>query len=376
MKKNEVMADGEYREYYDDNSLKSIVQIEGGKKNGSYVEYFQNSNSIKVEANFKDGLLDGEKREFGLNGKLIQKQNYKNGNLHGEQVSYGYLDNTFSLYDNGQIKQEKVIHTLGGISEVWTNMIYKDGKEWSGFRKESVSSAHGDMEKKKEYSVKEGKLDGPFYEYHYNCYNADIHTEVTANYSSGELTGSYKEFDKGDIKEGSYKNKQFSGTETIHLKGRRKSVSDYKDGELVCTTLSEANKFTGKNEVISEIRPNGACIEYDDGIPVKLYEQKDGKKNGKYEELDKYEGWVKTSASYLDDKLNGFYRELRSDGTIAKQLYYKDGEDITKRYETIKGAAALNVDESTGKERKVNPKQTKLSKAVLAMKLRLVRDRK
>lgn len=376
MVKETVAANGEYREYYDDNSLKSIVQIDDGKKNGSYVEYFQNSSSVKVEANYKDGLLDGEKKEFDFNGKLAKKQNYKNGKLHGEQISYGYLDNTFSYYDNGQIKQEKVIHTLGGKSEVWTDMLYQDGKEWSGFRKESVSCAHGDLEKKKEYCMKEGKLDGPFYQYHYNSYNADIHREVTANYSDGELMGSYREFDNGNIKEGSYENKQFSGTETINLEGRRKSVSDYKNGELVCTTLSGVNKFTGKNEVISEIRPYGECIEYEDGKPVKRYEQKEGKKNGKYEELDKYEGWVKVSASYQDDKLNGFYRELRSDGTSAKQLYYKDGEDITKRYEKIKGAAALNVDESTGKDRKVNPKQTKLSKAVLAMKLRFNRNSK
>lgn len=375
MEKEEVLTDGEHREYYDDNSLKCVYQVKNGKKNGSYVEYFTNSKEIKTEANYKDGVLEGETKEYS-GGRLVKKQNYHNGRLHGEQMSLGYYSETITQYDNGEIKREKVSYNIDGKTELRTDMVYRDGKEWSGFRKVFESAAHGDIEKRKEYRMENGKLDGPYYEYRCNFYNDNTNREITANYSAGVLQGPYEENKDGVVKKGVYENGQFSGTETRGLQRDKVSVGNYENGELVCTTLSQPSEYDRKPQLVSEIRPNGKCIEYEYGKPVKRYEQKNGKKNGKYEELDRSEGWVRVSASYQDGELNGFYRELRSDGTVAKQLYYKNGEDITERYTKIKGAAASNVDESTGKDRKVHPKQSKLSKAVLGLRLRMNKNTK
>jgi antitoxin component YwqK of YwqJK toxin-antitoxin module len=49
----------EKREYYDDRSLKAVYTLEGKKKHGKYTEYFENSDTIKIAANYDHGVLDG-----------------------------------------------------------------------------------------------------------------------------------------------------------------------------------------------------------------------------------------------------------------------------------------------------------------------------
>lgn len=45
---------------------------------------------------------------------------------------------------------------------------------------------------------------------------------------------------------------------------------------------------------------------------------------------------IKSEAQYLDDKLNGFYKEYSEDGTLTKNEKYKNGEPVVEKQNTAK----------------------------------------
>ena len=215
MEKEEILADGEHREYYNDNSLKCVYQVKNGKKTGPYVEYCTNSSNIKIEANYKDGVLDGEKKEYNIYGKLTEKQNYKNGLLHGEQMSFGYYSETSTLYDNGEIKREKVSYNIDGKTELRTDMQYRDGEEWSGFRKISESYAHGDVENKKEEikdkPVAENKIE--------NRTENKMENRHTYNQNRNTYSNNNKEYRQNNYRNNNNQNNNFENRNTRGITG-------------------------------------------------------------------------------------------------------------------------------------------------------------
>lgn len=73
---------GDYREYYNNGTLKLEMQIRDGVPEGPYIVYFENRKPREV-CSYKDGKLHGLWRSYDISGQLISEAEYKNGQKHG-----------------------------------------------------------------------------------------------------------------------------------------------------------------------------------------------------------------------------------------------------------------------------------------------------
>jgi antitoxin component YwqK of YwqJK toxin-antitoxin module len=106
----ERKENGTFREYYDDEQLKSEVSYKAGKREGPFVEYHDNGRwvvkampsdpvmgtppdmervlegqSKKREGTYKNDLLEGEVREYDEKGRQIQVTRYIAGVVAGNK---------------------------------------------------------------------------------------------------------------------------------------------------------------------------------------------------------------------------------------------------------------------------------------------------
>ncbi len=73
------------------------------KKDGSYEEYYEDSNNIKTKYSMNNGSINGLMEEFYVDGSLKATRNYCNGQPHGETRTWyknGVLQ-TFQQFKNG-----------------------------------------------------------------------------------------------------------------------------------------------------------------------------------------------------------------------------------------------------------------------------------
>ncbi|MCE1154686.1 MAG: toxin-antitoxin system YwqK family antitoxin, partial [Bacteroidales bacterium] len=69
---------GEYREYFDDGSLKVEMNIKDGKPEGAYIVYFSNGKPNEVRA-YRNGEFHGTWRTYNEAGLLIADNGKKSG---------------------------------------------------------------------------------------------------------------------------------------------------------------------------------------------------------------------------------------------------------------------------------------------------------
>ena len=90
---------GEFMVYYDSGLPKSIYHYKDGKKDGSFIEYYNKGEKVLVPR-VKDDPYEPDEMEEVLQGQQISHQgNYKNGVLIGEEIFYD---------ENGRITDKKV----------------------------------------------------------------------------------------------------------------------------------------------------------------------------------------------------------------------------------------------------------------------------
>lgn len=102
----ERKENGVFKEYYDDGQLMSEVKYKAGKQEGPFVEYYDNGTwvlrpmqadpimgtpqdmervlqgqSKKREGTYRDGVLEGEVKEYDPKGKMIRTLRYNAGSL-------------------------------------------------------------------------------------------------------------------------------------------------------------------------------------------------------------------------------------------------------------------------------------------------------
>ena len=81
-KKQTILYTGDYREYYDNGTLKLEMQIGNGVPQGTCVVYFENRKPHEIRS-YRDGKLHGLWRTYDISGQLISEAEYKNGEKHG-----------------------------------------------------------------------------------------------------------------------------------------------------------------------------------------------------------------------------------------------------------------------------------------------------
>lgn len=112
---------GDYREYYDNNTLKLEMQIRNGQPEGTYIVYFENRKPKEIRS-YKEGKLHGLWRSYDISGQLLSEAEYRNGAKHGTwriwdelgnlRYEMNYLDGnktgTWRMWnDEGELVDEK-----------------------------------------------------------------------------------------------------------------------------------------------------------------------------------------------------------------------------------------------------------------------------
>lgn len=83
---------GDYREYYDNNTLKLEMQIRNGQPEGTYIVYFENRKPKEIRS-YREGKLHGLWRSYDLSGQLLSEAEYRNGAKHGTWRIWDELGN-------------------------------------------------------------------------------------------------------------------------------------------------------------------------------------------------------------------------------------------------------------------------------------------
>ena len=107
--KKDGLFNGEKREYYEEGEIKAITPFKNSLAEGTYISYYQNGN-IKVKNTYKNGNEEGEGLFYYENGQLEEKYFMKNGKLDGEAINYfedGKIRNK-AIFKDGVILEEEV----------------------------------------------------------------------------------------------------------------------------------------------------------------------------------------------------------------------------------------------------------------------------
>ena len=92
------LLDGESREYYEEGDIKSISPFKNNIPDGIFISYYQNGN-IKEKHTYKNGNEEGEGLFYYENAKLEEKYFMKNGKLDGEATVY---------FEDGKIRNKSI----------------------------------------------------------------------------------------------------------------------------------------------------------------------------------------------------------------------------------------------------------------------------
>ena len=263
--KKDGLFNGEKREYYEEGDIQSVSPFKNNVADGIFITYYQNGN-IKVKNTYKNGNEEGEGLFYYENGQLEEKYFMKNGKLDGEAINYfedGKIRNK-AIFKDGIILEEEV-HENNEIKknifkneeivqqDVYTkNKILKATIFFLENEKTKIITYHKNGNKQEEVFSINGLLDGEAFIY----------------YPSGKLEN--KSFFKDGKREG-------------------ESLTYYENGKL-------KKKILYKNGV-----RNGEAAEY--------YES----------------GIIKQKAYFINDKLekeNLYYDEK---GNLTKTEIYKNG---------------------------------------------------
>ena len=108
--KNGVL-EGEFKAYYPNGNLQGEVNYVNGEMNGDFKEYHENK-KIRLSGSYKNSLQEGEWKSYLEDGTLESIINYKAGELHGLKEDY---------YKDGNVwtRQEFKNNDLDGVYEVY-----------------------------------------------------------------------------------------------------------------------------------------------------------------------------------------------------------------------------------------------------------------
>jgi len=259
------LLDGDSRQYYEEGDIKSISPFKNNIANGTFISYYQNGN-IKEKHTYKNGNEEGEGIFYYENGKLEEKYFMKNGKLDGEAVNY---------FEDGKIKNKAIFKDGVTLEEE----IYKDNEiRKNTFKNEEIVQqdiySKNKILKAKKFFLENRKMKIISY---YENGNKEEEVFVINELFDGEA---FKYYPSGKLR-----NKSF------FKDGKREgeSLTYYENGKL-------KTKILYKNGV-----RNGEAAEY--------YES----------------GIIKQKAYFINDKLEKEDLYYDEKGNLTKTEIYKNG---------------------------------------------------
>ena len=164
------LLDGESREYYEEGDIKSISHFKNHIPDGVFISYYPNGNMEEKYA-YVNGQANGECFSYYENGKLEERYFLKNGEIDGEAFAY---------YPSGKLEVKD---------------FFKDGKKEG----ESIFY-HENGNIKQKSTFKNGKREGDLF-----IYFPSGKLRQTEKYINGKIEGEVIEYyESGTIKEKAY----------------------------------------------------------------------------------------------------------------------------------------------------------------------------
>ena len=283
------LLDGENREYYEEGNIKSIFYFKNNVVDGTSISYYQNGN-IQEKNTYMNGEENGEGILYYENGNIKEKYFMKNDKLDGEATAYfedGKIRNKSIFKDGVKLEEEtykddeirKNIFKNGEIiqQDIYSkNRILKAKKFFLENGKMKIISYHKNGSKQEEAFVINELLDG----------------EALAYYPSGKLRE--KDFFKNGKREG-------------------EAIIYYENGNVKQKSLFKNNKREGD---LSMYYPSGKLLQTEKYV--------NGKEEG--EVIEYYEsGAIKEKAYFINDKQEGEHLFYDEKGNLTKTEIYKNG---------------------------------------------------
>ena len=173
------LLDGESREYYEEGDIKSISHFKNNVADGLFISYYQNGN-IKDKQNYKNGNGEGEGLFYYENGQLEEKYFMKNGKLDGEAINYFndgkirhkgiYKDDIIleeEVHENNEIKKNTFKNEEIVQQDIYTkNKILKATIFFLENEKTKIITYHKNGNKQEEVFTINGLLDGEAFIYY------------------------------------------------------------------------------------------------------------------------------------------------------------------------------------------------------------------
>lgn len=100
-----VSCQKEEKRYFANGKLKSIYTLKDGKRHGKHIEYYP-SGAICIEANYVNGLLQGEMRTYYENGRLKILNHFLNDIAYDSQLFYNIYGGLDSVYSYVQVNEK------------------------------------------------------------------------------------------------------------------------------------------------------------------------------------------------------------------------------------------------------------------------------
>ena len=251
------LLDGESREYYEEGDIKSISPFKNNIPDGVFISYYQNGN-IQEKHTYKNGNEEGEGLFYYENGQLEEKYFMKNGKLDGEAINYFNDDKirNKAIYKDG-VKLEEEIYKDDEIRE----NTFKNGE----IIQQDIYSKNRILKAKK-FFLENGKM--KIISYYENgskqeeafVINELLDGEALAYYPSGKLRE--KDFFKNGKREG----EAIIYYENGNVKQKSLFKNDKREGDLFIyypsSKLRQTEKFiNGKAE--------GEVIQYYESGAIK-----------------------------------------------------------------------------------------------------------
>ena len=192
------LLDGESREYYEEGDIKSISHFKNDIPDGVFISYYQNGN-IENKYAYVNGQANGECFSYYENGKLEERYFLKNGEIDGEAFAY---------YPSGKLEVKD---------------FFKDGKKEG----ESIFY-HENGNIKQKSTFKNDKREGDLF-----IYFPSGKLRQTEKYINGKIEGEVIEYyESGTIKEKAYfiNDKQEKEHFFYDKKGKLIKTDIYKNG--------------------------------------------------------------------------------------------------------------------------------------------------
>ena len=259
------LLDGESRQYYEEGEIKSVSSFKNNIANGTFISYYQNGN-IKEKYTYKNGNEEGEGIFYYEDGKIKNKAIFKDGVTLEEEI---YKDNEIrkNTFKNGEIVQQDIYSK---------NKILKAKKFLLENGKMKIISYYENGNKQEEVFVMNELFDGDAFAY----------------YPSGKLRE--KDFFKNGKREG-------------------EAIIYYENGNVKQKSLFKNDKREGD---LFMYYPSGKLCQTEKFI--------NGKEDG--EVIEYYEsGIIKEKAYFINgkqEKEHFFYDEK---GNLIKTEIYKNG---------------------------------------------------